>query len=147
MIYLPVIYYVFRRLVGSGDAGPSKWALKVEKGEYVLKVHIRQEKRELLDRSDPYTIYLYMIHTYITGLFFYVIFFFSFSGFYLLKIVSKSRKSRYIYLHRFTETPLLLSSKLSSAVTLDVYSSHSEAIGRIFNICTVRARELCNLDF
>lgn len=67
-----------KRLVGSGDAYPSKWGLKVDKGEYTLKVHIRQEKRDILDR--------------------------------------------------FTETPLLLSSKLSSAALLDVYSSHAEAV-------------------
>ena len=40
----------FRRLVGSGDAFPSNWSVKVEKCDYVLKVHVRQEKKELLDR-------------------------------------------------------------------------------------------------
>ena len=43
---------LFRRLVGCGDAFPSKWSLKVEKGDYTVRVHIRHEKRELLDRSD-----------------------------------------------------------------------------------------------
>jgi tripeptidyl-peptidase-2 len=41
-----------RRLVGAGDAFPSKWSLKVEKGEYTAKVHVRHEKKELVDRSD-----------------------------------------------------------------------------------------------
>jgi len=72
------LYDSNKRMVGSGDAFPSNWSLKVEKGDYVLKVHVRQEKKELLDR--------------------------------------------------FTDTPMLVSSKLSSAASLDVYSSHSEAI-------------------
>jgi len=67
-----------KRLVGSGDAYPGNWAVKVEKGDYILKAHIRQEKKDLLDR--------------------------------------------------FTETPLLVYSKLSSAISLDVYAAHSEAI-------------------
>jgi len=67
-----------KRLVGSGDAYPGNWGVKVEKGDYILKAHIRQEKKELLDR--------------------------------------------------FTETPLLVYSKLSSPISLDVYAAHSEAI-------------------
>jgi len=51
-----LIPVVSRRLVGSGDAYPSKWGLKVEKGEYTLRVHIRQEKRDLLDRLDKYLV-------------------------------------------------------------------------------------------
>ena len=51
-----LIPIVSRRLVGSGDAYPSKWGLKVEKGEYTLRAHIRQEKRDLLDRLDSYLV-------------------------------------------------------------------------------------------
>ena len=41
---------ILRRLIGCGDAYPKDWSLKVEKGDYILKVHVRQEKRDLLDR-------------------------------------------------------------------------------------------------
>jgi len=75
-----------KRLVGSGDAYPKNWSLKVEKGDYILKAHVRHEKRDLLDR--------------------------------------------------FNETSLLVSSKLPSPASLDVYSSHSDAIvgGKKFSV-------------
>ena len=44
------IYMYIRRCVGYGDAYPSNWPAKLEKGDYTLKAHIRQEKKELLDR-------------------------------------------------------------------------------------------------
>jgi len=72
-----MVYDTNKRLVGCGDAYPSKWSVKLEKGDYVVRAHVRHEKRDLVDK--------------------------------------------------FTETPLLVSSKLSSAVTADIYSSHSEA--------------------
>jgi tripeptidyl-peptidase-2 len=67
-----------KRCVGFGDAYPKDWPVKLEKGEYTLKAHVRQEKRDLLDR--------------------------------------------------FTDTPVLISSKLSSTLAMEVYSSHSEAL-------------------
>jgi len=73
-----MLYDANKRCVGFGDAYPSSWALKVEKGDYTLRAHIRQEKRELLDR--------------------------------------------------FADTPVLISSKLSSYIAMDVYTSKSEAL-------------------
>jgi tripeptidyl-peptidase-2 len=67
-----------KRCVGFGDAYPSNWPVKLEKGDYTLKAHVRQEKRDLLER--------------------------------------------------FTDTPALISSKLSSTLSMEVYSSHTEAL-------------------
>ena len=47
---------LYRRLVGAGDAYPSKWSLKVEKGDYTARVHVRHEKKELVERYLPYLI-------------------------------------------------------------------------------------------
>ena len=74
---LVMIYDTNKRKVGCVDAFPQKWPLKLEKGDYIAKVNIRQEKKELVER--------------------------------------------------FTDTPLLVSSKLSSPVSLDVYSNHPSA--------------------
>ena len=72
-----MLYDTNKRLVGCGDAYPSKWALKLEKGDYTARVNVRHEKKDVLDK--------------------------------------------------FTDTPMLVSSKLSSPVSLDVYSSHPSA--------------------
>jgi tripeptidyl-peptidase II len=55
-----------------------QYLVKVEKGEYVLRMHIRHERRELLDR--------------------------------------------------LTDLTLLLAQKLPSTLSLDIYSSHSQAL-------------------
>ncbi|KAF4524231.1 hypothetical protein B566_EDAN012199 [Ephemera danica] len=67
-----------KQLIATGDAYPCKYMVKAEKGDFVLKMHVRHEKRELLDR--------------------------------------------------LTDLTLLLSQKLSSPLTLDVYTSHSQAL-------------------
>ena len=72
-----MLYDSNKRFVGCGDAYPSKWSIKLEKGDYTAKVNVRHEKKDVLDK--------------------------------------------------LTDTPLLVSSKLSSPVTLDVFSSHHNA--------------------
>jgi len=72
-----MVYDSNKRLLGSGDAYPSKWSIKLEKGDYTVRASVRHEKRELVEK--------------------------------------------------FMETPMLVSSKLSSPITLDVYSSHPQA--------------------
>ena len=62
-----------------GDAYPSKWAAKLEKGDYTCRVHVRHERREALEKLQ--------------------------------------------------DLSLLVSSKLPSAVTPDVYSSFTQASG------------------
>ncbi|PSN55100.1 hypothetical protein C0J52_01886, partial [Blattella germanica] len=39
-----------KQLISTGDAYPSKYIVKVEKGDYVLKLHVRHEKKDLLDK-------------------------------------------------------------------------------------------------
>merc|ERR1712106_1179547 len=72
-----MVYDSNKRLLGSGDAYPSKWSIKLEKGDYTVRASVRHEKRELVEK--------------------------------------------------FMDTPMLVSSKLSSPITLDVYSSHPQA--------------------
>jgi len=72
-----MLYDSNKRFVGCGDAYPSKWSIKLEKGDYTAKVNVRHEKKDVLDK--------------------------------------------------FTDTPLLVSSKLSSPVSLDVFSNHHNA--------------------
>ena len=74
---LVMVFDSNKRMVGCVDAYPHKWSLKLEKGDYIAKVNIRQEKKELVER--------------------------------------------------FADRPLLVSSKLSSPVSLDVYSNHPNA--------------------
>ncbi|XP_046818750.1 tripeptidyl-peptidase 2 isoform X1 [Vespa crabro] len=46
-----MIYDNNKQLVACGDAYPSKYTIqKLEKGDYTLKMHVRHEKKELLDR-------------------------------------------------------------------------------------------------
>ena len=72
-----MLYDSNKRLLACGDAYPSKWSVKLEKGDYVVRAHVRHEKRE--------------------------------------------------YVERFQDTSLSVSSKLSSALTLDVFSSAGQA--------------------
>ncbi|CAG7821754.1 unnamed protein product [Allacma fusca] len=39
-----------KRYVASGDAYPSKWPTKLDKGDYILRLSIRHEKREALEK-------------------------------------------------------------------------------------------------
>ncbi|PNF43825.1 Tripeptidyl-peptidase 2 [Cryptotermes secundus] len=39
-----------KQLLAAGDAYPSKYMVKVEKGDYVLKLHVRHERKDLLDK-------------------------------------------------------------------------------------------------
>ena len=77
-----MLYDSNKRLLGSGDAYPSKWSIKLEKGDYTVRASVRHEKRDLVEK--------------------------------------------------FSDTPLLVSSKLSSPVSLDIYSSHSQAQGDVY---------------
>merc|ERR1711936_1398302 len=72
-----MLYDSNKRLLACGDAYPSKWSVKLEKGDYVVRAHVRHEKRE--------------------------------------------------YVERFQDTSLTVSSKLSSALTMDIYSSAGQA--------------------
>ncbi|XP_043258788.1 tripeptidyl-peptidase 2 isoform X2 [Colletes gigas] len=46
-----MIYDSNKQLVSCGDAYPSKYTIqKLEKGDYTLKMHVRHEKKDLLDR-------------------------------------------------------------------------------------------------
>ncbi len=87
-----MIYDGNKRLLGCGDAYASKWNLKLEKGDYLVRAHVRHEKRDLVDK--------------------------------------------------FSETPLLVTTKLSSPLTPDIYSSHSQAQGdfneHLFNLTLTR---------
>lgn len=74
-----MIYNTNKQLIACGDAYPSKYTIqKLEKGDYTLKMHVRHEKKDLLER--------------------------------------------------LIDMPLLLSQKLSSPISLDVYASQSQAI-------------------
>ncbi|KAL3289997.1 hypothetical protein HHI36_023375 [Cryptolaemus montrouzieri] len=73
-----MLYDNNKQLLGCGDAYPSKYSVKLEKGDYVLRVQIRHEKKEYLDK--------------------------------------------------LTDTPILIQQKLSSSITLDVFSSYQHAI-------------------
>ncbi|KAH0553976.1 tripeptidyl-peptidase 2 isoform X2 [Cotesia glomerata] len=74
-----MLYDCNKHLIFSGDAFPWKYTVKkLEKGDYTLKMHVRHEKKDLLER--------------------------------------------------LTEMAILLSQKLSSPVSLDVYANHSQAI-------------------
>ncbi|KAJ4440491.1 hypothetical protein ANN_08632 [Periplaneta americana] len=39
-----------KQLLATGDAYPCKYMAKVEKGDYVLKLHVRHERKDLLDK-------------------------------------------------------------------------------------------------
>ncbi|GLH08749.1 Tripeptidyl-peptidase 2 [Gryllus bimaculatus] len=39
-----------KQLIASGDAYPCKYVVKLDKGDYVIKMHVRHEKKELLDK-------------------------------------------------------------------------------------------------
>ncbi|XP_014208208.1 tripeptidyl-peptidase 2 isoform X2 [Copidosoma floridanum] len=74
-----MIYNCNKQLICCGDAYPHKYTLsKIEKGDYTLKLQVRHEKKELLDR--------------------------------------------------LTEMPVLLTQKMSSQVSLDIYASQAQAI-------------------
>ena len=45
-----MVYDTNKRLVACGDAYPSKWAVKLDKGDYVVRAHVRHEKRELVEK-------------------------------------------------------------------------------------------------
>jgi len=72
-----MLYDSNKQLVSCGDAYPSKWAAKLEKGDYTCRVHVRHERREALEKIQ--------------------------------------------------DMSLLVSSKLPSAVSPDIYSSFTQA--------------------
>ena len=72
-----MLYNGHKQLVACGDAYPGKYGVKVEKDDYTVRVHVRGEKPELLEK--------------------------------------------------LADMPLLVSSKISTATSMDVYSSHAQA--------------------
>ncbi|KAK9889317.1 hypothetical protein WA026_004596 [Henosepilachna vigintioctopunctata] len=53
-----MLYDSNKQLLGCGDAYPSKYSVKLDKGDYVVRVQIRHEKREYLDKMCEYPILL-----------------------------------------------------------------------------------------
>eukprot|EP00096_Caligus_rogercresseyi_P003722 TRINITY_DN171_c0_g1_i1.p1 TRINITY_DN171_c0_g1~~TRINITY_DN171_c0_g1_i1.p1 ORF type:complete len:1256 (+),score=320.81 TRINITY_DN171_c0_g1_i1:175-3942(+) len=47
-----------KQVIATGDAYPSHWSAKVEKGDYVLKAHVRHEKKEILEKMTDLNILL-----------------------------------------------------------------------------------------
>ena len=45
-----MLYNSQKQLVACGDAYPSRWSVKVVKDDYVLKAHVRHEKKDVLDK-------------------------------------------------------------------------------------------------
>lgn len=75
------IWFIFdsnKQLMCVGDSDSGKYSPKLEKGEYVLKLQVRHEKKDLLES--------------------------------------------------YTDLPMFVSQKLSSSISLDVYSSKSQAL-------------------
>ncbi|GFT82599.1 tripeptidyl-peptidase 2 [Nephila pilipes] len=75
-----------KQLIGVGDAYPSKYAVKVEKGEYTLKLQIRHE-----DSSQ---------------------------------------------LEKLSDVPILISVKMQSNISLEIYDKHSNALINGKKICS-----------
>lgn len=73
-----MLYDCNKHYLAAGDAYPSKYNVKLEKGDYTLKLQVRHERKELLEKLN--------------------------------------------------ELPVLLSQKLASQISLDVYGSHSQAM-------------------
>ncbi|XP_054709504.1 tripeptidyl-peptidase 2-like [Uloborus diversus] len=73
-----MLFDVNKQLIATGDAYPSKYSVKIEKGDYTLKLQIRHEERNLLEKM--------------------------------------------------TDSPLLISSKLSSNLSFDIYDKLSQAL-------------------
>ncbi|XP_020282375.1 tripeptidyl-peptidase 2 isoform X2 [Pseudomyrmex gracilis] len=54
-----MLYDSNKQLIGCGDAYPSKYTIpKLEKGDYTLKMHVRHEKRDLLEKLTDMPIFL-----------------------------------------------------------------------------------------
>ncbi|XP_067010836.2 tripeptidyl-peptidase 2 [Anabrus simplex] len=47
-----------RQLLATGDAYPGKYQVKLEKGDYVIRMHVRHERKELLDKMTDLTLLL-----------------------------------------------------------------------------------------
>ncbi len=45
-----MLYNSHKQLVACGDAFPTKWTVKVDKEDYVLRVHVRSENKAVLDK-------------------------------------------------------------------------------------------------
>ncbi|KAK9505195.1 hypothetical protein O3M35_009300 [Rhynocoris fuscipes] len=84
-----MLYDSNKQLLACGDAYPSKYSVKLEKGSYVIKMQVRHEKRDILDK--------------------------------------------------LTDMPMLVRQKLANNISLDVYSTHSQAIlqGKKLNYVTI----------
>ena len=45
-----MLYNSNKQFVACGDAYPSRWSVKVEKDDYILRAHVRHEKKDILDK-------------------------------------------------------------------------------------------------
>ncbi|GAB6021153.1 hypothetical protein CHUAL_003784 [Chamberlinius hualienensis] len=53
-----MIFNSNKRLICSGDAYPSSYTTKLEKGSYVLKLHVRHDKKDLLEKLTDLVMHL-----------------------------------------------------------------------------------------
>ena len=57
---LYMVYDSNKQLMASGDAFHKKYPMKLDKGDYTLRLHIRHEKVELLERITDIDMTLYI---------------------------------------------------------------------------------------
>ncbi len=92
------LYNKDKKYLGCGDAYPSKWNIKLEKGDYILRLHIRHEKREALEK-------LMVGNAGANG---------------------STNTTTWSGESQISSLPVLMSLKLPSSITLDIYQNQHE---------------------